>query len=137
MTWVNKPEATSWKNREIQSIANQMPKKKNQLKKSKINLKNPVSMTFLHHQMQHWTLHHCNWCMELSHPQLTQHPWELEAFYINFKGCNSTRQVLDLFSKNYQFESHKPQDHWRLIWSLISWPVRLVRVHTSWLGHPH
>ena len=29
----------------------------------------------------------------------------------NFKGYSSTGQVLNLFSRGYQFECHKPQGH--------------------------
>jgi hypothetical protein len=29
----------------------------------------------------------------------------------NYEGCSLTDQVLDLFLKIHQFESHKPQDH--------------------------
>jgi hypothetical protein len=47
---------------------------------------------------------------------------------INFERCSLTGQVLDLFSKNYHFESHKSQGHWRFTWSLTSRPVELVEV---------
>jgi hypothetical protein len=36
--------------------------------------------------------------------------------------------VLYLFSKDYQFEFHKPQNYWKFIWSLILGPVKLVKV---------
>jgi hypothetical protein len=32
----------------------------------------------------------------------------------NPEGCSLIGQVLDLLLRGYQFESHKPQDHWRL-----------------------
>jgi hypothetical protein len=48
------------------------------------------------------------------------------------EGCNSTGQVLDLLSRYHQFESHKPQDHWRLTWSLISVSMKLVEMQTSY-----
>jgi len=55
---------------------------------------------------------------------------------INYDGSSSTGQVLDLLSRDHQFESYKSQGHWRLTWSLISRPVRLVEVRASWPGHP-
>jgi hypothetical protein len=42
-------------------------------------------------------------------------------------------EVLDLFSKDYRFESYKSQGYWRFIWLLTSGPVRLIKVYTSWL----
>jgi len=32
-------------------------------------------------------------------------------------------QILNLLSRNHQFESHKPHGHWRFTWSLTSGPV--------------
>jgi hypothetical protein len=29
----------------------------------------------------------------------------------NYEGCSLTDQVLDLLSRDHQFESHKPQDY--------------------------
>jgi hypothetical protein len=29
----------------------------------------------------------------------------------NYEGCNSTSQILDLLSRDYQFEFHKSQGH--------------------------
>jgi hypothetical protein len=55
----------------------------------------------------------------------------------NPKTCNSTDQTLSLLRRGHQFESNKPQSHWRLTWSLISGPVGLVKVHANWPGHPH
>jgi hypothetical protein len=54
----------------------------------------------------------------------------------NIERCNLTGQILDLLSRGHQFESHKPQGHLRLTWSLTSRPVGLVEMHTSWPGHP-
>jgi hypothetical protein len=47
------------------------------------------------------------------------------------EGYSSTDQILDLFPKDHQFESHKSQGHWRLIWSLTSGLVKLVEVRAS------
>ena len=45
----------------------------------------------------------------------------------NHEECNSTNDhVSDLFLIGYQFEPHKPQGHWRIIWSLTSGPVELL-----------
>jgi len=55
---------------------------------------------------------------------------------INYDGSSSTGQALGLLSRDHQFESYKSQGHWRLTWSLISRPVRLVEVRVSWPGHP-
>jgi hypothetical protein len=49
----------------------------------------------------------------------------------NTEGYNLTGQVLILFSRGHWFESHKPQSHWRLTWSLTSGPMKLVEVHVS------
>jgi hypothetical protein len=43
-------------------------------------------------------------------------------------------QVLSLLSRSYDFEFHKSQGHWRLTWSLISGPVRLVKC-INWSKH--
>jgi len=51
-------------------------------------------------------------------------------------GCSSTVQILNLLSKDHQFESHKPQGHRKLTWSLTPVPVGLVEVCASWSGHP-
>jgi mRNA-degrading endonuclease YafQ of YafQ-DinJ toxin-antitoxin module len=45
--------------------------------------------------------------------------------------CRSIGQVLSLITRDHQFESHKLQGHWRLIWSLILGLVRLVEVCVS------
>ena len=50
----------------------------------------------------------------------------------NFEGCSSTGQILDLLPRDHQFESHKPQGLWKLIWLLILGSVGLVEMHTSW-----
>jgi hypothetical protein len=42
------------------------------------------------------------------------------------EGYNLTGQILDLFFRGHQFESHKPQGYWRLTWSLILELVRLI-----------
>jgi hypothetical protein len=39
---------------------------------------------------------------------------------LNPERYNSTGQILSLLFKGHQFESHKPQGHWRLTWSLTS-----------------
>jgi hypothetical protein len=39
-------------------------------------------------------------------------PWM--SLKVNLEGYNSNDQTLDLFSRGYQFESHKPHDHWKL-----------------------
>jgi hypothetical protein len=39
---------------------------------------------------------------------------ELEIIKHNHKGGSSTGQILSLLSRDHQFESHKPQIHWRL-----------------------
>lgn len=49
----------------------------------------------------------------------------------NSKWCNLIGQILYLFFKNYQLESHKPQDHWRLKTYII---VNLINVEP--LGVP-
>jgi hypothetical protein len=36
-----------------------------------------------------------------------------------------------LFSRDYQFEFYKFQGHWRLIWSLTSGLVGLVKIHAN------
>jgi hypothetical protein len=51
---------------------------------------------------------------------------------LNHEGCSSTGQTLGLLPRGHQFESHKPQDYWRLTWSLTSGSVGLVEVRTSW-----
>jgi hypothetical protein len=45
-------------------------------------------------------------------------------------------QVLHLFSKNYQFKSHKLQGYWIFTWLLISGLVELNDVRVRWFGHP-
>ena len=50
---------------------------------------------------------------------------------INLERCSLTGQALCLLFKDHQFESHKPQGHWRFTWSLISGPVGLVEVRAS------
>jgi hypothetical protein len=35
--------------------------------------------------------------------------------FINSEKCNLTGQTLNLFSRDYQFESHKPQNHYKFI----------------------
>jgi hypothetical protein len=55
--------------------------------------------------------------------------------HFNLEGCNSTGQALDLLSRDHQFESHKPQGHWRFTWWLILGSVRLIEVRTSWSEH--
>jgi len=42
-----------------------------------------------------------------------------------------TGQVLDLLFRGYQFESHKPQSHWKFTWLLTSGLVRLIEVRAS------
>jgi len=42
----------------------------------------------------------------------------------NPEGCS-------LFSRDYQFEFYKFQGHWRLIWSLTSGLVGLVKMHAN------
>jgi len=42
--------------------------------------------------------------------------------FINIKGCILTVQILSLLFKGHQFECHKSQDYWRLIWSLTLSP---------------
>jgi hypothetical protein len=49
----------------------------------------------------------------------------------NSERCSLTDQVLGLLSRSYQFESHKPQGHYRVTWSLTSGPVRLVELRAS------
>jgi hypothetical protein len=58
---------------------------------------------------------------------------ELQSF--NPEGCGSTGQALGLLPRDHQFESHKPQDHWRLTWLLTSRSVGLVEVRASWPEH--
>jgi hypothetical protein len=41
----------------------------------------------------------------------------------NFEGCSLIDKILGLLSRDYQFESHKPQGHWKLAWSLTSGPI--------------
>jgi hypothetical protein len=47
---------------------------------------------------------------------------------------NLTGQTLNLFLNNHEFESS--QNHWKLIYSLILEPVRLVEVRINWSGYP-
>jgi len=51
-------------------------------------------------------------------------------FSSNYEKCNLTGQVLNLFLKGKQFESHKSQGYWRFTWSLISGLVKLVKMRT-------
>jgi hypothetical protein len=44
---------------------------------------------------------------------------------IIIKGCSSIGQAMSLFSRNHQFECHKPQGCWRLTWLLT---FRALRV---------
>ena len=46
-----------------------------------------------------------------------------------------TGRVLGLFSRDNQFESHKNQGYWRLIWSLTSRLIELIKIHTSYHTH--
>jgi hypothetical protein len=39
---------------------------------------------------------------------------------------------LDLLFKHHRFEFHQSQGHWKLTWSLILGPVRLIKIHVSW-----
>jgi len=54
----------------------------------------------------------------------------------NLDGCSSTGQALGLLPRDHQFESHKPQDHWRFTWSLTSGHVVLVKMRANWSGNP-
>jgi len=54
----------------------------------------------------------------------------------NPERCSSTGQTLSLLIRGHQFESHKPQGHWRLTWVLTSGLVGLIEVLASWFGHP-
>jgi hypothetical protein len=51
-------------------------------------------------------------------------------FSSNYEKYNLTGQVLNLFLKSQQFESHKSQGYWRLTWSLISGLVKLIEIRT-------
>jgi hypothetical protein len=55
----------------------------------------------------------------------------------NFKGCNSIGQTMCLLSRGHQFEFHRPQDHWKLTWSLTLWPVGLIEKYTNRLEYQH
>jgi hypothetical protein len=46
-----------------------------------------------------------------------------------------TGQVLDLFSRDNQFKSHKTQGYWRFIWSLTLKHVELIKIHISCHTH--
>jgi len=48
---------------------------------------------------------------------------------VNFRKYSSINQILYLFSRDQQFESHKPQGYWRLIWSLTSGSVELLKTY--------
>jgi hypothetical protein len=39
------------------------------------------------------------------------HLTDQESDLINLEGCSSISQVLNLFSRDHQFESHKTQGH--------------------------
>jgi len=54
----------------------------------------------------------------------------------NIEGCSSTGQALSLLPRDHQFESHEPQGHLRLTWSLTSRPVLLIEVRINWPGNP-
>jgi hypothetical protein len=49
----------------------------------------------------------------------------------NTEEYNLTGQVLDLLYRDYQFESYKFQDHYKLIWSLNSGPVELIKLFVN------
>ena len=64
-------------------------------------------------------------------------PLQMLIFHsIEFKGYTSISHNLYIFFKNYQFEFHKLEDHWRVKWSLILGPIKLVEVYVSWTKHP-
>jgi len=61
----------------------------------------------------------------------------LRIIFHNPERCNSISLIIDLSSRDHQFEFHKPYDHYRLIWSLTSGLVGLVEVRASLPGHPY
>jgi hypothetical protein len=46
------------------------------------------------------------------------------------------QEVCSLYGLKFEPCGYSYDGHWRLTWSLISGPVGLVEVRTSWPGHP-
>jgi hypothetical protein len=52
-----------------------------------------------------------------------------DIYVNNKKSTKLLKGLYDLLSRNQQFESHKPQGHRRVIWSLTSGPVELLKTY--------
>jgi hypothetical protein len=63
--------------------------------------------------------------------KLAQIPMLIKKLFSSPEGYSSTGQVLGLLPRDHQFESHKPQGHWRFTWSLTLRPVRLVEMRAN------